>query len=137
MTQDDQPKSPAAEGVEQKLEHAVEKLERTEEKLEQVVEKLEQTEAKLEQAEAKGERAGKPQVFKIQIDKLPLLETSNPTPTGRDLLILAGKNPPEQYAIYLKAKGGQPRRIGLTDTVDLREPGVERFVTLPLDQTEG
>ena len=86
--------------------------------------------------EQKLEHAGKPQVFKIQIDK-PLLETSNPTPTGRDLLILAGKNPPEQYAIYLKTKGGQPQRIGLEVTVDLREPGVERFVTLPLDQTEG
>jgi exonuclease VII small subunit len=136
MTKDDQSKSLAAEGVEQKLEHAVEKLEQTEEKLEQVVEKLEQAEAKLEKAEEKAEHAGKPQLFKIQIDKA-LLETNNPTPTGRDLLILAGKNPPEQYAIYLKAKGGQPQRIGLTDTVDLREPGVERFVTLPLDQTEG
>ncbi len=115
MTKDDQPKSPAAEGVEQKLEHVEAKLERTEEK---------------------AEHAGKPQVFKIQIDK-SFFETSNPKPTGRDLLILAGKNPPEQYAIYLKAKGGQPQRIGLTQTVDLCEPGVERFVTLPLDQTEG
>ncbi len=137
MSKDEQPKSPAAEGIEQKLEHAVEKLEQTEEKLEQVVEKLEQAEAKLEQAEEKAEHAGKPQVFKIQIDKPPLLETTNPTPTGRDLLTLAGKNPPEQYAIYLKVKGGQPVRIALDQTVDLRQPGVERFVTLPLDQTEG
>ncbi len=136
MTKDEQLNSPTAEGIEQKLEHTVEKLEQAEEKLEQVVGKLEQAEAKLEQLEEKAEHVSKPQVFKIQIDKT-LLETSNPKPTGRDLLILAGKNPPEQYAIYLKEKGGQPQRIGLTDTVDLCEPGVERFVTLPLDQNEG
>ena len=100
------------------------------------MEKLEQVEAKLEHAEEKAEHAGKPQVFKIQIDKT-LVETSNPTPTGRELLALAGKNPPEQYAIYLKSKGGQPQRIDLNATADLRAPGVERFVTLPLDQTEG
>ena len=58
MTKDDQLNSPAAEGVEQKLEHAVEKLEQTEEKLEQAVEKLEQVEAKLEHAEEKAEHAG-------------------------------------------------------------------------------
>jgi hypothetical protein len=78
----------------------------------------------------------KPRVFKIQIDKHSF-ESRNPTPTGRELLILAGKTPPEQFAIYQKMPGNQPTRIGLDATVDLREPGVERFVTLPLDQTEG
>lgn len=137
MTKDDHgSKSPAAEDTAGKLEQAVEKLELTEEKLEHIVEKLEQAEAKLEQAEEKAERAVKPQSFKIQIDKAHLV-TDNPTPTGRFLLNLAGKTPPEQYAIYQKIQGGQPKRIGLDAEVDLREPGVERFVTLPLDQTEG
>ena len=76
-----------------------------------------------------------PEVFKIQIDK-QMLETTDPTPTARDLLILAGKVPVERFALYLKSKG-QPRRLELDERVDLREPGVERFVTLPLDQTEG
>lgn len=76
------------------------------------------------------------QVFKIIIDKANH-ETRNPTPTGRDLLILAGRTPVEQFGIYLKHKGAQPQRISLDETVDLRAPGVERFVTLPLDQTEG
>jgi hypothetical protein len=75
-------------------------------------------------------------LYRIQIDK-PFYEIDNPTPTGRELLVLAGKTPPEQFAIYQKIKGGQPVRIELDKTVDLREPGVERFVTLPLDQTEG
>jgi len=78
----------------------------------------------------------KPKVYKIQIDKAHY-ELANPTPTGRDLLVLAGKNPPEQYGLYLKVKGGQPQRIALDQHVDLREPGTERFITLPLDQTEG
>lgn len=78
----------------------------------------------------------RPVVYKIQIDK-DHYETSNPTPTGRELLLLAKKLPPEQFAIYIKPRGSQPVRVGLDEKVDLRQPGVERFVTLPLDQTEG
>ena len=80
--------------------------------------------------------ADKERVFVIQIDK-DTFRLTNPTPTGRQLLVLANKEPPEKFALYLKVKGGQPIRIGLDQTVDLREPGVEKFVTLPLDQTEG
>jgi hypothetical protein len=75
--------------------------------------------------------------YKVQIDK-SVFETTEPTPTGRALLTLAGKIPPEQFALYEKPQGGgQPIRIALDKHVDLRKPGVERFVTLPLDQTEG
>ena len=38
---------------------------------------------------------------------------------------------------YLKVKEGPPLHIGADEKIDLRNPGVERFVTLPLDQTEG
>ena len=74
--------------------------------------------------------------YKIQIDK-DFYEPPVLRMTGRELLELAGKKPAEHYAIYLKVKGGQPRRIGLDEKIDLSKPGVERFVTLPLDQTEG
>ena len=74
--------------------------------------------------------------FKITIDKAPF-ELHQPDPSGRDLLTLAGKGPVEQFGIYLKRKGSQPLRIPLDERVDLRAPGVEHFVTLPLDQTEG
>jgi hypothetical protein len=77
----------------------------------------------------------KPAVYKIQIDKQHL-ETENATPTARELLVLAGKVPVEHFALYLKGKG-QPQRLELDARVDLSEPGVEKFVTLPLDQTEG
>ena len=77
-----------------------------------------------------------PHRYKILIDK-DVLEIDNGNPTGRELLQYAKKEPPEQYAIYLKVKGAQPQRIDLDQKVDLTKPGVERFVTLPLDQTEG
>ena len=76
------------------------------------------------------------QEYKVQIDK-DIVIIPIPTPTGEELLKYAKKEPPEQYAIYLKVKGGQPRRIMADEKVDLRTPGVDRFVTLPFDQTEG
>lgn len=59
------------------------------------------------------------------------------TITGRELLTLAGKMPPERYRLDQKLKGGATRKIGLDEAVDLTSPGVERFMTLPLDQTAG
>lgn len=56
---------------------------------------------------------------------------------ARDILKLAEKNPPERFSLYQKLKGGETRKIELGDIVDFRAPGVERFMTLPLDQTEG
>ena len=94
------------------------------------------TEHESPSGEGGSEHGGKARTFKIQIDKA-FFDVHNATPTGRELLTLAGKVPPEHFAIYLKTKGSQPQRIGLDEKVDLREPGVERFVTLPLDQTEG
>lgn len=79
---------------------------------------------------------GQPKMFKVQIDK-QVYEIADPNPTARVLLLLAGKTPPEQFAFYKKGKGGQPERIAIDDHVDLTDPGIERFVTLPLDQTEG
>ena len=79
---------------------------------------------------------GKDKPYKIQVDKREY-EIADPTPTGRELLTLAGKLPVEQFGLYLKVGGQQPKRITLDERVDLRNEGVERFVTLPLDQTEG
>lgn len=74
--------------------------------------------------------------LKVQIDK-DYFKAPKSVMTGFELLRLAVKLPPDDYAIYLKVEGGQPQRIGLDETVDLSRPGVERFATLPLDQTEG
>ena len=74
--------------------------------------------------------------YKIQIDK-DIYSIDHPLLTGRELLDIAKKTPVEQFALYLKVADGPPRRIALDEKVDLRKPGVERFLTLPLDQTEG
>ena len=77
-----------------------------------------------------------PRTYQVLIDKEHFVFT-NSTPTGRELLQEARKLPVESFAIYIKQPGAQPKRIQLDEQVDLSEPGVERFVTLPLDQTEG
>lgn len=74
--------------------------------------------------------------YQVLIDK-ELYVLENAFPTGAELLEKAKKNPVEQFAIYIKEPGEQPKRIQLDEKVDLTAPGVERFVTLPLDQTEG
>ena len=46
--------------------------------------------------------------YKIQIDKKEF-EVEAATPTARELLVLAGKVPPEHVALYRK-EPGQPQR---------------------------
>ena len=41
------------------------------------------------------------------------------------------------YKLYQHRRGHQPIQIAPNKTVDLREPGVERFTTMPKDTTEG
>lgn len=85
-------------------------------------------------------KAGKPvpkaKSYRIRIDKERYVVTS-PTLTGQELLVLAGKTAVDQWMIHQKLKGGQTQRIEVEDVVDFTAPGIERFQTLPLDQTEG
>ena len=57
--------------------------------------------------------------------------------TGREILQLCGKMPVEQWILSQKVHGGKVITIGLKEVVDFRAAGVERFMTLPADQTEG
>lgn len=74
--------------------------------------------------------------YRIRIDKTKY-EVKVPSMTGRELLTLAGKSPVSNYMITQKLRGGQTHRIELDESADFTTPGVERFMTLPLDQTEG
>lgn len=74
--------------------------------------------------------------FKIRIDKQRFIIQQTKI-TGRELLVLAGKSPVERFRIDQKQRGGQTKRIGLDDHVDVCAPGIERFMTMPLDQREG
>lgn len=73
--------------------------------------------------------------YKIIIDKESYI-LHTPIVTGRQLLELAKKLPVERFAIYLK-EGRERTRIQLDEKIDISDRKVERFVTLPLDQTEG
>jgi len=57
--------------------------------------------------------------------------------TGRDILLLAGKENPEQYDLYQLFKDGSTKAIALNEKVDFSCPGIERFITIPRDMTEG
>ena len=70
----------------------------------------------------------------IHIDR-DRVDVPAPRMTARELLELAGKRRPESFAFYRKIKGSQPERIDLDARIDLSDG--DRFITLPLDQTEG
>lgn len=57
--------------------------------------------------------------------------------TGREILKLAGKLPPERFQLNQRFKNGKVVKIGYDQKVCFTEPGIEKFMTLPLDQTEG
>ena len=91
--------------------------------------------------EEEGRKGGKEPLPKarkyvIRVDK-PKFTVTVPQMKGREILTLAGKTPPEQWKLTQKFHGGQAKTIGLDEDVDFRAPGVERFMTLKRDQTEG
>lgn len=74
--------------------------------------------------------------YRIRIDNTKYVVHTNEI-TGSQLLELAGKVPVEQYRLYKKLKHGQSIDIEYNQVVDLSVHGVERFMTIPLDQKEG
>lgn len=85
-------------------------------------------------------KSGKPvpkgKSYRLRVDKVQFVHKES-TITGRSVLELAGKLPVDRYRLDLKLKGGATRKVSLEEVVDLTLPGVERFLTVPLDQTEG
>jgi len=83
----------------------------------------------------RNERPPKARKYVIRVDKMRH-EWPRPLITGRELLRLAGKDP-TRCSVRQKLHGGQAKTIGLDETVNLAEPGIERFMTLCHDQTDG
>jgi hypothetical protein len=84
-------------------------------------------------------KAGRPvpraRRYRIRIDKQRyVVEISQMT--GREILALAGKTP-EGYLLSQKLHSGQAKKIKADEVVDFTTPGIERFMTLPRDATEG
>lgn len=57
--------------------------------------------------------------------------------TGKEILTLAGKTPVERFQLNVRYKGGKVSKVGYDQVICFSEPGIEKFMTLPLDQTEG
>jgi hypothetical protein len=85
-------------------------------------------------------KAGKPppkgRKYLIKIDKA-LFKVNQECMTGKEILEVAGKIPVERFQLNEKSKGGEVKKIGYHETVCFYKPGIERFMTIPLDQTEG
>ena len=73
--------------------------------------------------------------YRIRIDREHFV-VDEPCLTGREILKLVGKTPTE-FMLSQKFRGGEVKKIEPDEKVDLTRPGVERFMTLPLDPTEG
>ena len=76
------------------------------------------------------------QKYRIRVDKVHFV-VGVQSMTGAQILALAKKTPAERYRLDQKFRGGRTQQVKLGDVVDFTTPGVERFMTLPLDQTEG
>jgi hypothetical protein len=73
--------------------------------------------------------------YAFRVDKQRVV-VSTPKITGTQILAEVGKTPAE-FKLYQHKHGHQPIPIGPHEVVNLREPGVERFSTMPKDTTEG
>jgi hypothetical protein len=89
-----------------------------------------------EYSKVHGGKPPKARRYRIRIDR-EKYTVDLPEMTGRQILELAKKLPPENWLLNQKLKGGHVKAIGLNEVVDFRTPGIERFMTLPKDQSEG
>lgn len=78
----------------------------------------------------------KDQVYTFKVDKGKFV-TEKTSLTGEEILLAAGLTPVNEYELIQKFCGKKRERIELEDVVDLTVPGIEKFVSIPLDQREG
>jgi E2/UBC family protein E/multiubiquitin len=92
--------------------------------------------ADLEALAKSDKKPPKAKKYRIRIDK-EYLVVEKPGLTGKELLILAGKQP-ECFDIFqIIRKNPKPQKIGLDEYIDFTCHGIERFVTLPKEQKDG
>jgi hypothetical protein len=74
--------------------------------------------------------------YLIKIDKAHY-KVEEACMTGRQILELAEKKPVERFQLNQKIHKGAVKKIEYDEKVCFFHPGIERFMTIPLDQTEG
>lgn len=98
-------------------------------------EEFEEDEVDIEELAKQGKRIPRARRYRIRIDRERYV-AERPFITKAELLTLAGKTP-DKWLIHQKLRGGQMDEVTDGEKVDLRERGVERFVTMELTQTDG
>lgn len=93
-------------------------------------------EVDIEEYAARGEKPPRARFYNIKIDG-QRYRVDRPSMTGRELLELARKSPPENYRIFERYRGKPPVEIALDEKVDFTRAGVENFVTLPRTSPDG
>lgn len=73
--------------------------------------------------------------YAFRVDKQRVV-VDTPLIDGEQILAKVGKTP-DKFKLYQHKRGQQPIQIAPKEVVDLRQPGVERFTTMPKDTTEG
>jgi Multiubiquitin len=71
--------------------------------------------------------------FELRLDNRTY-DIADPVLTGQQLLDLANKRPSDQYLVYQLLQNGQFEGIRLDELVDLRTPGIEKFMILESDR---
>ena len=74
--------------------------------------------------------------YRIRVDKQQLVVDVEKM-TGREILEESGNQPAERYDLLQILHGGHADKVELDEVVDFTRPGVERFISVPLGQTEG
>jgi hypothetical protein len=74
--------------------------------------------------------------YRILIDREPYV-VEEECLTGKEILLLTNKTPPDRFQLRQKFKNGRVVTIKNDQKVSFTEPGIEKFKTIPLDQTEG
>ena len=86
-------------------------------------------------AKEHGTHAPHARQYAFRVDKTRVV-VDKPRITGAEILTAVNKTP-DAFKLYLHRLGHQPILIEPDQEVNLREPGVERFTTMPKDTTEG
>lgn len=81
------------------------------------------------------EKSQQGHTYKIKVDK-STFETNVASLTGREILELAGYKP-EDYYLRQILKGNNPVEIKMDQIINLTDPGLERFVTIPKEAFDG
>jgi len=75
-------------------------------------------------------------IWKLNVQGV-ILDVLTPTIVVREALLEAGFNPDQGWHIFLKVHGEPKRAVALTDTIDLRTPGIEKLRLTPKEVNNG